>query len=96
MVWSAQQAALLRCMAAGRRGNDQVDWGNVAEEIESLGRSDKREVARRIQAIPIHLSKLQVSPASAPRAGWRQTILRERAQFAAFRMTAAACALACR
>lgn len=44
LLWSERQAALLRRMGAGERVNDQVDWPNVAEEIESLGRSDKREM----------------------------------------------------
>ena len=34
LAWSARQAELLRRMAAGDRVNDQVDWENVAEEIE--------------------------------------------------------------
>lgn len=78
VVWSTQQAALLRRMAAGERVNDQVDWENVAEEIESLGRSDKREVESRVQTILVHLIKLLASPAKQPRAGWRSTVIRQR------------------
>ena len=37
LEWSEQQASLLRRLAAGERVNDQVDWGNVVEEIESVG-----------------------------------------------------------
>ncbi len=37
LVWSEDQAALLRRLAAGERVNDQVDWTNVIEEIESVG-----------------------------------------------------------
>ena len=38
VAWSHQQAAALR--AAARTGSDQlVDWENLAEEIEDLGRS---------------------------------------------------------
>ena len=37
LEWSALQAALLRRLAAGERLNDQVDRGNVVEEIESAG-----------------------------------------------------------
>jgi len=39
VTWSAQQAELLRRVAAGERINDLVDWGNVIEEIESVGQS---------------------------------------------------------
>jgi Domain of unknown function DUF29 len=51
VLWSREQAELLRRMAVGERVSDQVDWENVAEEIESLGRSDWRELRRRIQVI---------------------------------------------
>ncbi len=37
LIWSERQAGLLRRMGPGERVNDQVDWTNVAEEIESLG-----------------------------------------------------------
>ena len=35
VLWSREQAALLRRMGAGERLNDQVDWEYVAEEIEA-------------------------------------------------------------
>ena len=76
-LWSQEQANALR--AAARAGaNLPVDWENVAEEIESLGRSDRREIASRIGTIIEHLLKLQSSPAVEPRAGWESTIARER------------------
>ena len=80
VLWSREQAELLRRMGAGERVTDQVDWGNVAEEIESLGRSDRRELGSRIQIILLHLIKLQVSPATQPRGGWKRTIVGQRAQ----------------
>ena len=80
VVWSERQAALLRRMAAGERVNDQIDWANVAEEIEALGISDRRELRNRVRTILAHLLKLQVSPAIEPRAGWCETILEQRAQ----------------
>ena len=36
VTWSEQQAALLRRVAAGERVNDQVDWINIIDEVESL------------------------------------------------------------
>ena len=52
------QAAARR--ALGRAGtNTPVDWENVAEEIESLGKSQGRELASRIETILLHLIKLQ-------------------------------------
>ena len=75
LIWSEHQAELLRRMGAGERVNDLVDWANVAEEIESLGRSDRRALRSRIATILEHLIKLLVSPAVEPRAGWRETII---------------------
>ena len=80
VLWSREQADLLRRMAAGERVNDQVDWRNVAEEIESLGKSDRRELDSRIEIILQHLIKLQVSPALQPRAGWKRTIVGQRSR----------------
>jgi len=78
--WSEQQAALLRRRAAGELINDaEFDWPNVAEEIEVLGRSERSALASRIATIIEHLARLVVSPATEPRAGWQETILRARA-----------------
>ena len=81
-LWSRHQANLLRRMGAGDRVNDQVDWDNVAEEIESLGIGDRRDLHSRIQTILRHLIMLEVSPAVQPRAGWKRTIVEQRLQVA--------------
>lgn len=76
-LWSREQANALR--AAARAGaNLPIDWENVAEEIESLGRSDRREIASRLGTIIEHLLKLQSSTAIEPRAGWEATVSRAR------------------
>jgi hypothetical protein len=80
VVWSHHQADLLRRMGSGERVNDQVDWANVAEEIDSLGNSDRRDLSSRIQTILRHLIKLQASPATEPRAGWQRTVVEQRLQ----------------
>jgi hypothetical protein len=78
-LWAQNQARALR--DAGRAGtNLPIDWGNVAEEIEALGKSQTRELASRIRTILVHLLKLRVSPATEPRAGWRETIAEQRAE----------------
>jgi hypothetical protein len=76
-AWTETQAAALRA-AAQTGANLPVDWENVAEEIESMGRSDVRELRQRIATIIEHLLKLEFSPADAPRAGWRETVARSR------------------
>jgi len=78
VLWSERQAALLRRAGSGGRVNDQVDWENVAEEIEVLGRSDRRELHNRVASIQARLIKLLTSPADAPRTRWRETILEQR------------------
>jgi len=83
VLWSEHQATLLRRVAAGERLNDQVDWENVAEEIESLGRSERTSLASHVRNVLEHLIKLQCSPASLPRAGWRASVVRARAEIAA-------------
>ena len=76
-LWAEDQARALRS-AAQARINLPIDWENVAEEIESLGKSQGRELASRIGIIVVHLMKLQASPATEPRAGWRETIIGQR------------------
>jgi Domain of unknown function DUF29 len=83
VLWSREQADLLRRMGVGERVNDdQVDWENVAEEIESLGNSGRRDLSNRTQTILRHLIKLAVSPANQPRAGWKRTVVEQRSQIA--------------
>jgi Domain of unknown function DUF29 len=78
-LWTQRQAAELR-RAAGAGSNLPLDWANLAEEIESLGARDRREVASRIEQIVLHLLKLQHSPADEPRRGWQETVGRERSE----------------
>jgi hypothetical protein len=80
VLWSREQADLPRRMSAGERVNDLVDWENVAEEIDSLGRSDWRELRRRVQVTLRHLIQLLASAAVPPRQGWRRTVVEQRAQ----------------
>ena len=78
VAWTEQQAASLRAAAHGT--NQPLDWENLAEEIESLGRSDKREVRSQIYRIIWHLTKLRFSPAADPRRGWRASVTDARRQ----------------
>jgi hypothetical protein len=75
--WTEEQAAALR---RAKGSNLPLDWENLAEEIESLGKSDRRELRSQITRILRHLLKLEASPAAEPRAGWRATIREARAE----------------
>jgi hypothetical protein len=75
--WTKVQADRLR--SAMRSGvNLPLDWENIAEEIEALGRSERGELSSRIQTIIEHLLKLECSPALLPRNGWKATVQRNR------------------
>ena len=75
--WAEDQARALR--AAGEaRVNLPIDCENVAEEIQSLGKSQRRELRSRLDTIIEHLLKLAYSPAIDPREGWSSTVRRER------------------
>jgi hypothetical protein len=80
VIWSERQAALLRQHAAAARANDPaIDWPNIIEEIETVGRSERSAVASHVRTILEYLARLETAPATEPRAGWRQTVLRARA-----------------
>jgi hypothetical protein len=73
-LWSREQSAALR-KAAGAGSNLPIDWENVAEEIESLGRSERGSLRSQIRRVLEHLMKLQASPANEPRRGWVDSVV---------------------
>lgn len=76
-LWTQEQAEAIR-NAAASGANLPLDWDNLAEEIESLGRSLRSELRSRLTTVIEHLLKLEYSPAADPRRGWTETIDRER------------------
>lgn len=80
-AWSERQSALLRRLAAGERVDDaNLDWPNIAEEIELVGRSERSALSSHIANVLEYLIKLQASPAIEPRDGWQETIVRARGE----------------
>ena len=73
-LWSREQSAALRD-AAGAKLNLPIDWENVAEEIESVGNSERLALSSQIARIVEDLMKLDASPAPDPRRGWISTII---------------------
>lgn len=71
-AWTQQQAEKLRV-----RSHNDIDWEIVAEEIESLGRSDKREIRSRIGVIVTHLLKWEFQP-DKRKLGWLSTLIEQR------------------
>jgi Domain of unknown function DUF29 len=76
-AWAEQQATALRAVARGSASN-LVDWENLAEEIESLRKSLKYALGSQVFRIIHHLAKLEYSPATDPRKGWRRSIRQAR------------------
>jgi hypothetical protein len=56
-AWANEQAALLR---AGRLG--QADIEHIAQEIESMGRTEKRELVGRLRVLLLHLLEWRFQP----------------------------------
>jgi hypothetical protein len=71
LEWSERQAALLRRVAAGERLNDQVDWENVVEEIESVGRSELSAVETLLFNAFVHDLKAEAWPSARDVLTWR-------------------------
>lgn len=66
--WTMDQAAAVRAARF-----DLVDRENLAEEIESLGKSEKREIESRLMLVLLHLLKWQFQPEKR-KGGWEASI----------------------
>jgi hypothetical protein len=69
--WSEHQAALLRRLAAGERVNDQVDWANVVEEIESVGNEQVHAVSSLLMQAMAHRLKATGWPDAPDVPNWQ-------------------------
>lgn len=77
-AWTQTTAALIR---AGKW--DDLDREALAEEIESLGRSEKRELEHRLEVLVTHLLKWRYQPRSREHShSWYDTIREQRSQLA--------------
>jgi hypothetical protein len=75
-AWTQEQAGLLR---AGKFA--EVDVENLAEELDSMGRSDRREIDSRLEVLLAHLLKWQVQVTFRSQS-WRGTIREQRRRIA--------------
>jgi len=75
-AWAAKQGALLR---AGKLSAADVE--HIAEEIESMGRGEKRELTNRLAVLLAHLLKWQFQPERRDKI-WLLTIREQRRQVA--------------
>jgi len=75
--WTQTQAAAL---AAGHLG--KLDLANLAEEIESLGKRDWRELSSRLEILVMHLLKCRYQPELRGTSTWGSTIRTQRRDIA--------------
>lgn len=71
-AWAIQSAALIR---QGRLS--ELDLEHIAEELESMGASDRRELLNRLQILVMHLLKYQFQPERQGKS-WKLTIVHQR------------------
>jgi hypothetical protein len=75
-AWANEQAALLR---AGRLS--EADLAHIAEEIESMGKTEKRELVSRLTVLLLHLLKWTHQPHLRGNS-WRLSIANARDEIA--------------
>ena len=76
-AWAAEQAALQRSGALS-----SLDIEHIAEEIEDVGKSERRELASRMAVLLAHLLKWQYQPDKRG-SSWQRTIKEQRRAIAA-------------
>lgn len=82
LAWSEHQGALLHRIAAGEPVNETPDWSNIAEEIESVGRSQLSAVRSLLTQALAHMLKAEAWPLSPAAPGWRAEAVRFRQEAA--------------
>ena len=73
LLWSEETAEKLRA-----RDFENLDLENLIEEVESLGRSDRKELLNRLVVIFEHLLKRLYVPLPEDYNGWERTIRTQR------------------
>ena len=77
-AWTQEQATLLRLGAV-----HDLDLTHLAEEIESLGKSDRRALGSHLRNLVLHLLKWQYQPGGRLTGhSWASSILNARAEIA--------------
>ncbi len=84
-AWTIEQAQLLRAGALSA-----IDAANIAEEIESMGRSDRRELQSRLVVLTMHLLKWRFQPSARSRS-WSANDREQRLQIESFSQIRQAC-----
>jgi len=81
LLWSEEQAAKLRRLAASDRSNtDRLDWPNVIEEIEDVGRNTIRACRSHVVQALLHDLKADAWPNASSVPHWRAEARAQRDQ----------------
>lgn len=76
-AWSEEQSAKLRALL-NERSNLDLDIENIAEEVESLGRSYRAQLVSRLAQLDEHLMKLAFALHWDSRRQWQQSVTGQR------------------
>ena len=79
--WTQEQTAKLRRLF-DERSNLDLDFENIIEEIDSLGRSNLHELVSRLDEICIHLLKLHFSTILECERLWKNSVRGQRSRIA--------------
>lgn len=71
-AWTLHNAELVR-----EKRFDEIDIDHIAEELENMGKSSKRELVSRLAVLIAHLLKWQLQPERRGKS-WRYTIKEQR------------------
>jgi Domain of unknown function DUF29 len=72
-LWLEATASRLKA-----RDFDHIDLKNLIEEIETLGRSEKRELRSRLEVLLAHILKRAYIDSTYDNRGWQLTIITQR------------------
>jgi hypothetical protein len=71
LEWSERQAGLLRRLSGGEAVNAEIDWPNLIEEVEDVGRNTLRACRAHLLQALLHDLKAEAWPLSLDVPHWR-------------------------
>ena len=75
VTWAEQQASTLRELARRPDLSNVLDWENVAEEIESVGRSQISAVEQKRLLTLVHVLNYMSTPSAQASRSWRVEVI---------------------
>jgi Domain of unknown function DUF29 len=75
LVWSEQQSDLLHRLARGERVNEAIDWPNVIEELQDVGRSELHACESLLRQAILHVVKLGLWPEGQAYRHWEGEVI---------------------